>query len=278
MLKDQVRSLLDRNAPGVSSVYRQWLDSRRASAEPVYLDHLGFRFTGNARMASGNYEHVEVGLLTKLLPAADRAIDVGANIGFYVCLCRHLGKPVVAFEPLPANLAILFANLRANGWSDTEVWPIGLGERAECLEIFGRDVSSSMIAGWGRITNPQHTTIAVNTLDNVLGGRFDGERLILKIDVEGWEYPVLKGATKLFAKSPLPIVLIEIHPLSDPKFAEHYAATFDFFWQRNYRIRSIEASQREATPDLVARWAGQRRCDWGVYNWVALPDWFSPSI
>lgn len=73
-------------------------------------------------------------------------------------------------------------------------------------------------------------------MDNVLAGRFSGERLLLKIDVEGAEYAVLKGAIATLARTPKPAWLLEIclqefHPGgANPDFRE----IFDPFHSHGY--------------------------------------------
>ena len=69
-------------------------------------------------------------MLQELLPQHDRFVDIGANIGFYSCLARQMGKPVVAVEPLATNVALLLGNLCANGWQDTEIVVAGLSDKA----------------------------------------------------------------------------------------------------------------------------------------------------
>jgi hypothetical protein len=67
-------------------------------------------YIANRSMTKGIFEKDEIELIQKNILNADMFVDVGANIGFYMCLARYLGKYVVAIEPQPQNLNCLYAN------------------------------------------------------------------------------------------------------------------------------------------------------------------------
>jgi FkbM family methyltransferase len=67
---------------------------------------------------SGIWEAFETELVLRLLGRGQCFLDVGANIGYYSVLAAHLVGPagrVLAFEPEPANFALLQANIELNG-------------------------------------------------------------------------------------------------------------------------------------------------------------------
>ena len=142
-----------------------------------------------------------------------RIADVGANIGIYaLAWAKRVGEggKVWAFEPDPKNLAILKRHVELNGTAkNTEIRGEALGSKEARLafSLSGTMSSIQSIATKsGDVIEVQQTT-----LDNVLGS----EKLdVLKIDVEGYEEEVLKGATKLLSdpsRKPAAI-FIEIHP------------------------------------------------------------------
>jgi tRNA G37 N-methylase Trm5 len=93
------------------------------------MTRYGFKLVGNPAMQSGTFEPDETRFLESSLAKADTFVDIGANIGYFSCLARSLGKRVVAVEPLAENLDYLFRNLLLNGFDDVEVFPLGLAER-----------------------------------------------------------------------------------------------------------------------------------------------------
>ena len=94
--------------PGVGRLRHKWFYFRHnvrdvydsyitRSIAPV-MTPLGFKFGGSTSqhhraMQQGTFEAGEVRLLTKLLPAANVFIDVGANAGYFTCLARAAGRP-----------------------------------------------------------------------------------------------------------------------------------------------------------------------------------------
>src|SRR5262249_38632156 len=103
---------------------------------------MGFRFGGlssqhHVAMQAGTFEPHEGAALSGIIEKVDVFVDVGANVGYYTCIARQLGKLAVAIEPMPKNLAVLYENLRLNSWEDTEVIPMGVSDRPGVATLFG---------------------------------------------------------------------------------------------------------------------------------------------
>lgn len=264
----QLKKILSKRFPELAGAYHAFWLSHEMRKHPEKTTPFGFRFMGNARMQDGSFEPDETRLLQRVASETDVFVDVGANIGYYVCLMRSLGKYVVAIEPLRQNLDFLFANLAANRWTDVEVLPVGLAAKPGILEIYGGGTGASLIANWAGASGALHNTIPIGTLDNTLGARFDGRRLFIKIDVEGVELDVLHGARRTLALSPAPRWLIEIcltenHPDGcNPDFPK----VFDLLWANGYTARSVEAGLRSVGPTDVERWFANRRRDFGYVS------------
>ena len=143
----------------------------------------GFKFTGNEAMAAGKFEPLETNLLRRELQTADCFVDVGANIGYYSMHALSLGKPVFIFEPSRDNLEVLYYNLELNGWSDCEIFAMGLDKSPRLVALHGDSTGASMIAGWGGAPSPLQATIPTNTIDNIVGHRLQGRRALIKVDV-----------------------------------------------------------------------------------------------
>ena len=184
------------------------------------------------------------------------------------------GLPVLAFEPQPRNLACLYDNLARNRFVGVEVFPLGLGAEAGVLELFGSSgPSASLIRDWAGLSPGYRQRIAVNRMDAVIGHRLRGKRAFIKIDVEGFEYQVLRGAAEILRAEPRPTWLIEIclgefHPQgANPD----YEATFARFFDAGYRVTTADRRRLAVTRDDVAGWARAGHCPLGVFNYLVQP-------
>jgi FkbM family methyltransferase len=242
----------------------------RAVAEEPTRAAAGFFLSGNKQMLDGTFEPDETRWLSGALRTADVFVDIGANIGYYTCLAKAAGVHVVAIEPLSRNLTVLCKNLSANAWHDVEVFPVGVGQTSRIVELYGDTTGASLVPGWAGA--PVHNTelIALSTLDVLVGARFAGKRVVVKIDIEGAELDALRGATMLLANDPAPEWLVEImfrehHPLgANPHFLE----AFELMWSHGYSAFTADGRFRPIEPGDVARWLTNGRLDFGGHNYI----------
>lgn len=143
--------------------------------------------------------------------AGSVAIDVGANLGIHsLVLSRCVGArgTVIAYEPSRTIHDRLLQNIRENGVSNIVPRNFGLWEKPgrigfdPCLADFN--------IGKGTIHGGAPLEVPVTTLDEQAAG-FGGRIDLIKIDVEGAELSVLKGARGVLAEH-RPILIIEFNP------------------------------------------------------------------
>lgn len=135
-------------------------------------------------------------------------VDVGTHIGRYSILMAKKGWKVFSFEPLKTNFNQLKINASLNNVkARINFYNLGLGNKKGKAKIsYDKDKGGEASLAF----NKYHSTeeIKLDKLDNIL--KFSNQKkIILKIDVEGFEYEVLKGA-KNFIKRNKPEVFIEI--------------------------------------------------------------------
>lgn len=238
---------------------------------------LGFKLTSGLHpayelMRIGQFEVEETAIIIKVLPHVDVFVDIGANLGYYTCLALQSGKTVVAFEPQQQNLQCLFQNITANGWEDNaEVFPLALSERPGLLTLYGASgPSASLIQNWAGYSSRFKKTVPVSTLDNVLMGRFIDKQLFIKVDVEGAEFQVLKGALKTLDITPKPIWLLEVcleefHPDgTNPDFQE----IFGLFGNHGYKAYTATEPPKLVTINDVNSWVEKEHAGSGTFNYV----------
>jgi len=173
-----------------------------------------------------NWEHASLGVWLELCKHADFAIDVGAYLGVYSILAARVGcKKVIAIEPNPRTYKQLERNVALNFLvPEICTLQIAVGEVEESVSLkfpYGRPLSSgTQISKMLETENLSEW----ETQGNVQMVRLDSlivaskkEEVVLKIDVEGFELEVLKGATDLLINN-FPQIIVEI--LSDERKVE----------------------------------------------------------
>jgi len=128
-------------------------------------------------------------------------IDIGAYVGLYTCMAAEkVGSAgrVISFEPDPANYRQLLSNVTLNGFCNVTMVASALSERPGRANLFIKHHGTvSSLGGSGSCVE-----VAVDTLDNVLKRMGVPKVDLIKIDVEGFELQVLRGAVQTIKDSP----------------------------------------------------------------------------
>ena len=100
-------------------------------------------------------------------------------------------------------------------------------------------------------------------------GDFAGARITIKIDAEGNEFDILRGAQATLRRTPRPNWLVEISFSENFGVAvnPHFEDIFQIFWSNGYRAKSVDT---EATVDSadVQRWLARGERDFGFVNFA----------
>jgi FkbM family methyltransferase len=163
--------------------------------------------TGN--LYCGLQEFEEMAFVLHALRAGDCFFDVGANVGVYSVLAAGVsGADVMAFEPSPATYQDLVENMDLNQLATrVRLHNVALGGKLGELRFttnFGtinHVVSASEAAA-------DSVVVKVERLDDLAGGTAP---LVMKIDVEGFETEVIRGAPRLLADPRLCGILMEFN-------------------------------------------------------------------
>lgn len=154
--------------------------------------------------------------LQAALRPGDTFVDIGANLGLVTLLASRLVGPagaVLACEPNPALVGRLDGHVRGNRLQNVRIVETALGNtpgRARLHEYAGH-------SGWGSLSDrgPEGAAetrtfeVAVATGDELLESAHADRPLVLKIDVEGHEVPVLQGLHRTLGTR-WPIVFLEV--------------------------------------------------------------------
>jgi FkbM family methyltransferase len=174
----------------------------------------------------------------------DTVIDVGANVGRYTILSSKIvgsrGR-VIAIEPDPNTFHLLKKNIEVNKCTNvTAINCAAYSEDLESLRLFcpSRDCGTSIYntVMEERTSTEKFINVPAAKLDSIVRQEFalcEHKINWIKIDVEGAELEVLKGAEMILSKSKDISVLIEVHNLRDGNF---YSEIIDMLTNNNFRM------------------------------------------
>ena len=219
------------------------------------------------RLQAGPYQKQNLLHLRHLCPKPRTVLDIGMNIGMNTIEYATFAEKVVGFEPVPTTYQIAVDNINLNlqhqdptkgWWNDGTGWAsllptaniqtenVALGPVPGTVEMhIKKNDGHNRVAndgyttptgkavkvntGYQRVSVPQHTLDSYNFT----------EVDIIKIDVEGYELEVLKGADQTIANN-RPIVQVECVETQPRAFGTKIQDLFDFFNTRNYVITTAD--------------------------------------
>ena len=146
------------------------------------------RYLGRSLLETGEFGEGQVELFEAFITKEMVVVDAGANIGAHTVTFSRLAHSVHAFEPMRDNFHMLCGNVALNDLHNVACYHMALGEKIERRSIAILDTNSrNNFGGW---TLDMHG----NKSDEVAIIPLDIPCNFLKIDVEGHEIPMLKGA------------------------------------------------------------------------------------
>lgn len=186
----------------------------------------------------GLHEINEMSFLLKALKKEDLFIDIGANIGSYTILAsKVVGSNVLCFEPVLETFSILNENIHINHVSD-HVKAFNIGLSNEVGEIyFTNNLDTTNHVSFDNSIKENCSKVKIDKLDNFI---ITHQNIIIKIDVEGFEIPVLLGADNLFQQNNIIAVIIETNS-SGLNYGYSDSDIFDFFYSHNFKSYKYNA-------------------------------------
>ena len=173
-------------------------------------------------------------LLRKVIKPGMRAIDVGANSGYYTLLLSRLvgstGK-VYSFEPEVSNLSLLRKNVAANKLENVQVIDAALSEVAGLVDLYGVDPSRPNEPSLVYSSGSTPSKVRSETLDHFWHDNGNLQVDFIKNHVRGGENLVLRGGRKLIEEqSPMiAMVVVPENWQSDVELLSFLSSHYNFF-------------------------------------------------
>jgi FkbM family methyltransferase len=188
------------------------------------------------------YEPAITRLLVERLKTCRSFADVGANVGYFTTIAAKVRPdiPVHAFELDGTLVPLIHRNLRLNGLTNATVMNAAVGDSDDSSVSFTPHPYSFLSIVSGIPTEPFEVKLTTKTL------RLDdyfGERPIkpdfMKVDIDGAEMGMLRGAEGLLAQDDLEM-LLEVHTYLLPKAGSNTAEVLEFLRRRGFRCYRIQ--------------------------------------
>jgi FkbM family methyltransferase len=190
----------------------------------------------------------------------DTVVDIGAHMGRYtITSSKSVGQhgKVIAVEAHPYNFKILHYNLRLNKLKNVSALNCAVYSKKARLKLYLPDEDQGYTMHHSLMTNylaskysneieRRYIEVEADTLDNFLKVRGINQVNWIKIDVEGAEYEVLKGAKEILSASKDISILVEVHG------KDTYGPTIELLRSNNFKIE-FEKTYDNGEKHVLAR-------------------------
>jgi FkbM family methyltransferase len=174
-------------------------------------------------------------------------IDIGANIGYYTILAARLAGPekrVYSFEPQANIVNKLRRNIEANAIRNVEVLPYALSDKPGTVNFNvppeGAESYGSMRSN-ERFKTVKTVEVETHRLDDVLD-KLGGPKIgLVKMDAEGAELLILRGAERLLSSPDKPDLIFEANELNCKPFGYCVFDILEYVHSFGYKLRQLDS-------------------------------------
>jgi FkbM family methyltransferase len=224
-------------------------------------------------MYLGVYEIETVEVMKRIIKKGDVFIDVGANIGYITAIALGLvgeNGSVHSFEPVPDYFLKLKDVAILNNKSDFVLNQLAVGSEQGTISIAVTNLSN---IGWNTVvpgfmsddTIKETFPVSICRLDRYIKEKGLNGISLIKIDTEGFEFPVLKGLSGYFNNNrDHPAILCEIAPAAYPLLGyklEQLAKYMDEYDYKAFDVigvkKKVELSKLKNTTNVLFLWQGK---------------------
>ena len=257
-----------------ASLCYHWVQRFPAIPVPVHLPFGGWWLARNdfvgAALFNGGFENTERSFVERFRRPGMAVLDIGAHHGFYTLLASRKVGPqgrVLAVEASPREREKLELHLRINSCTNVQVENRALAELEGDAEFY---VVNGSQTGCNSLRRPdvseaaQAIPVRLARLDTVLRERQIEKVDFIKLDVEGAELSVLRGAPELLKNRPRPVILAEVQNIRTRPWGYEASEIIQCLAVNDYRwFRPLSGGGVEALDTTQVEYDG---------NFVAIPE------
>jgi FkbM family methyltransferase len=216
----QVRLLRRRAVARLGERSRLWVDPHRTAASMV--------------LYANPPDLPEMLIWRRMLRDGGLFVDVGANVGTYTIWAAELGAEVIALEPADDTFSLLEENIALNGYQVSAVRAAAGDHCGSAGFTLGLDAGNSLSSDGPVVTE-------LVTVDSLIGDRHVTG---MKVDVEGFEIDVLRGAARALADRRIGLIQIEWNEMSTFAVGADRRPVAELLADHGYRLYRPDATGR----------------------------------
>lgn len=255
----------------IRSVVFRWWRVQPGMPVPLRLSFGGWwlaqsDFLG-AALLDGGFENTERSFVERFLRPGMVFLDIGAHHGYYTLLASRKVGPtglVLAVEPSRRERRKLRLHLQINRCKNVRIEGRALGEAEGTASLYlvqGTETGCNSLRRPDVEQKIESVTVQVERLDRVLQDHQIERVDFIKMDVEGAELSVLKGAQELLSRRPRPVILSEVQDVRSRPWGYsardvvRYLSSLDYDWfcpLSNGGLVKMDCDQMEYAGNFVA--------------------------
>jgi FkbM family methyltransferase len=188
---------------------------RLQSGSDLFVPHIGWlRYPSNdivlLHLREGSFEFREQAFLWSFLREGDTFLDIGAHCGLFSALASQVigdGGKILAFEPNPDVLPFLMTNTQRGR---VEIHAVALSDASGEAMLWQGGASDTALSSIAyELSNSKHSTVKTQTLYDLLATLGIGQIALVKVDVEGSELKLFRGAKETLQKKSVLAFVVE---------------------------------------------------------------------
>lgn len=220
--------------------------------EPIMIHFSSNDYIERRVWMMGEYESEIAAVFAAHVQRGNTVLDVGANIGINtIRLSKLVGETgkVYAFEPVPDTAGRFRSNMSLNSCINVSLFECALSEENTTISMNNSKEEENKGAFNLRSPDGEGVAVAVYNGDHLLSQQHIGRVDLIKIDVEGLEWSVVKGLEQTIAMYK-PVIVVEWDPAYQQQMNVNVGQWSAFVSSNNYTVYQISRFQLSMLEDI----------------------------
>ena len=200
------------------------------------------------------YEPFLTRLIKENMSKTGSFLDVGANLGYYSVICSKLKSGAVfSFEPEPQVYSLFERNIKENGCENIRAFNLAASDSPGEIDFYVNKFNLGDHRAYQFGKNFSHKiTVNASRVDDVLASEVGADKIdVIKIDVQGFEYFVVKGLTGILNTNLGVKIFTEFEPKSLAATGIAPTNYLKFFFDQGFEAFLVDEGAKRTIPSTL---------------------------